>query len=562
MSKNILIGVAWPYVNGELHIGHLAGYLLPADIFARFHRFLGNNVLMVSGSDCYGTPITIEADKKGVSPEIIVREYHEKNVNLFNELGISFDLYTKTSTDNHKSVTQAVFLGMMKKNLIFKNFAKQYYSRTDKRFLPDRYVEGVCPHCNYDGARSDQCDNCGKVLNQGELKNPKSKLSNTEVELRDSEHYFIDWPKLEPFLKNYFKKRKKNWRTWIASETEGWLKRGLQPRAITRDLNWGIALPVADIPKNLRISDMENKRIYVWFDAVLGYLSASIEWAGSTTKNDSWKDWWYNNESEHYYFMGKDNLVFHALFLPGELYGYDESIHLPDVPVINQFLNLEGHKFSKSRGVIINSDYLSKTYGNDPVRFYLASIMPENHDTNFSWLEFVDTTNNVLIGTIGNFINRNLTLAKNAKMNHQKIEQDVETKIRRSLELAKNALLEQSFKKYLGIVVELADFGNKYLSKKEPWMNADDSAKFNTILSNSTMIVLGLQAMLNPLLPETYSKLQDLTGVNFNVWPSPEDIKQALDLIAISNVKPLFNKIDPEIIETEKEKLNIPPERV
>ncbi len=312
-KQNIFIGVAWPYVNGELHIGHLAGYLIPADIYARFHRYIGNNVLMVSGSDCHGTPITLEAEKKKISPKELVSLYHPKHKKLFNLYNLSFDVYTKTTTTNHKRVVQDLFIRLIKNGYIYKKETNQYFSLKENRFLPDRYVEGVCPYCKFPNARGDQCDNCGRVLEAGELIKPKSKLTGFPVGLNETEHYYFDLPKLEPFLRKYIAKNGPRWRKWVYEETLGWLKKGLRPRSISRDINWGVEIPVKSLPKNLQIKNAKDKRIYVWFEAVIGYLSASIEWSRTTEK---WRNFWYSNGFiTHYYFMGKDNLVFHTLFL-------------------------------------------------------------------------------------------------------------------------------------------------------------------------------------------------------------------------------------------------------
>ncbi|MEX2436633.1 MAG: class I tRNA ligase family protein, partial [Candidatus Paceibacterota bacterium] len=272
-SKKIFIGVAWPYVNGDLHVGHLAGYLLPADIFARFHRLRGNNVLMVSGSDCYGTPITIEAEKRGLSPEQIVEEYHPKHLDLFEKAGITFDLFTRTNTENHNKISQDFFLKFLEKGYIFKDKSNQYYDEKEERFLPDRYIEGECLHCDFKEARSDQCDSCGRVLEQGELKNPTSKLSGNEAILKESEHYFFDLKKLQPFIDKYFSDKSSEWKDWVKNETEQWLKRGLNPRSFSRDLEWGVPFPIDKIPEEKRIENIENKRFYVWWEAVIGYFS-------------------------------------------------------------------------------------------------------------------------------------------------------------------------------------------------------------------------------------------------------------------------------------------------
>lgn len=557
--KKIFIGVAWPYVNGDLHIGHLAGYLLPADIFARFHRFLGNDVLMVSGSDCYGTPITIEADKRKKRPEDIVNEYHPRNLSLFKEAGISFDLYTKTTTENHKEITQNFFLEFMKKGLTKRGWSKQYYSPRDKRFLPDRYVEGMCPYCKNEEARSDQCDICGNLLEQGELIEPKSKLSGSALELKDTEHYFLDWPRLEPFLRDYIKTRSPAWREWVRNETKGWLNKGLKARAITRDLDWGIELPIERIPEEDRIEGIKHKKIYVWFEAVIGYLSASVEWAKTEGKEAAFRNFWYAADAEHYYFMGKDNLIFHTLFWPGELHGYNKNLHLPDVPVINQFLNLEGKKFSKSKGVSIDSSYIIRAYGADAVRFYLTSIMPEAADSNFSWTEFVYKTNSVLIGNLGNFINRTLTLAKETRLEKKFIEKSVEKKVEERMEKAKEALHKTKFKEYLEQTLALSDFGNKYFSKAEPWKNRnhDATSSFKKVMTNCVYLTLALQVLIKPLLPEAAKKLEKLTGVAFKIWPNPEAIQASIGEAQIEKTIPLFPKIDPLRVERELAKLPI-----
>ncbi len=563
MSKNqkkkIFIGVAWPYVNGDLHIGHLAGYLLPADIFARFHSFRGNDVLMASGSDCFGTPITIEAEKLGISPKEVVNKYHSQIVKLFEKTGISFSengIYTKTTTDNHREVVQDFFIRLLEKGYIFKDKTGQYYSEEDKRFLPDRYVEGKCPHCGYEGARSDQCDSCGIILNVGELINPKSKLSGGEIEIRKTEHYFLDWQKLQSFLEGYVKKNGKRWRPWVLGETEGWLKKGLKPRAITRDLDWGIEIPVDRIPKDLKIEGVEHKRIYVWFENIIGYLSASIEWSEKSGKD--WKDWWYDAESEHVYFMGKDNLVFHTLFWPGELHIYDDKVHLPDYPVINQFLNLEGKKFSKSRGVTIDSGQIVDDYGLDAVRFYLTFIAPQNTDANFSWEEFVNVNNGILIASLGNFINRTLTLAKDSDFSKVKLDSELLEKVRKTVKDAVGYLEKAEFREYVHkSILYLSGEGNSYLGLKEPWLDKNKQ-DFIDVVGNALFIVFALFLITKPLLPELNEKLEKILNVKFDRWPEDEieELKNLFSKVKIGKVKPLFKKIDESRVDIERKKIN------
>ena len=561
MSKKFFIGVAWPYVNGDLHIGHLAGYLLPADIFARFQRLIGNDVLMVSGSDCYGTPITVEADKRGITPEELVNEYHPKDVALFELYHISYDLYTKTTTPNNAKVVQDEFVALVKNGYIYKDKTFQYYSDEEKRFLPDRYVEGTCPNCGYTEARSDQCDKCGKVLESGELKNPVSKLTKKLVAMKETENYFLDWPKLQPFLEKYIAEKGPQWRTWEFEEAKGWLKRGLRPRAITRDMTWGVPIPVDELSIEYRISNIESKRIYVWFEAVTGYLSASKEWALKNDQADLWKDWWYNEKSVHYYFMGKDNLVFHTLFWQGQLHGYDEKLHLPDVPIINNFLNLEGEKFSKSRGVTIDSLYIAETYGVDPVRFYLTYIMPENSDANFAWGDFVDFNNSILIGKFGNFINRVLKLAeKTALTTNFVLDKKLTVSIVRTFETTYSHLEKCELKLYAQSIIELSEAGNKYVAEKEPWRLKKDSEEYKAIISNALLVVLALLLITRPLIPVSNRKLKSMLGVDFEKWDRKVDVEDLIKKLAeikITEPKPLFAKIDPEIIDKERTKIKI-----
>jgi len=555
-AELVFIGVAWPYVNGDIHPGHIAGNFLPADIFARFHRFLGNEVLMVSGSDCYGTPITIEADKRGKTPEQIVAEYHPNHLELFKQYGIFFDLYTQTTTKNHNETTQELLLNLARNGYLLKKKTKQYFSPDENKFLPDRYVEGTCSFCGYSEARGDQCDQCGRVLDFSELKNPVSKTTRKQVTLKETEHLFLDWPKLQDFLESYVKRHRRDWKEWIYNEAEGWLKKGLKPRAITRDINWGIEIPNSELPRELQLENAESKRIYVWFEAVIGYLSAAKEWG------QNWQDYWFPKDKETvtmYNFMGKDNVVFHALFWPGQIFGsYHSEVKLPDVISANQFLNLEGKKFSKSRGVTIDSIYLAKTYGTDPVRFYLTYIMPENNDADFAWGDFVEVTNSILIGKIGNFINRVLTLGKKAEGQFPvQISEAVFETIVEKLEQGKKLLSECRFKEFAQVVIDLAVFGNVYVDQHKPWMVDKTSPEYKQQMDDCLALVLGLLVLLKPLLPGTTEALEKLIGVKFATWPelNLELFTQKVASIKIGEVKPLFVKLDPEIAEVEKQKI-------
>ncbi len=553
MKKKILVAVAWPYVNGDLHIGHLAGYLLPADIFARYNRLVGNDVLMVSGSDCFGTPITVEADKRKVAPEIIVNEYHQKDVELFFDvLGLTYDMYTLTNNPDHIQVTQDFFVKFLETGLLFIDTQQQYYSPTENRFLPDRYVVGECPYCGFKDARSDQCDNCGKLIAQGELINAISNLSKEPVVLKDTQHYFIDWPKLQTMLRSYVDSVGKNWKEWVFQETVGWLDEGLKPRAITRDLDWGVPIPVDRIPADKLIEGAEHKRIYVWFDAVIGYLSASISWAKKN--NQDWKKFWYDGDIHHYYFMGKDNLVFHTLFWPGQLMAYDHKLHLPDVTSINMFLNYEGKQFSKSRGWTLPIKDVVQKYGNDAVRFYLTLIMPESRDSSFAWTDFSEKNNGVLVATLGNFIHRVLSIAKGLPLTGEfREDSKVQAAITSAYQNCRLYLDKCEFRNYLNEVLALAALGNNFVDTFKVWeLKKTDPEKFRLSILNLSLMILAIRDLMSPIMPDASNRLSEsLSLESVKSWPKVgEEIDQLKitlhNSVLTTELKPLFSKIDLE----------------
>jgi methionyl-tRNA synthetase len=389
MPDNILIAIAWPYSNAEIHVGNITGSHLPGDIVARYHRLKGDNVLMVSGTDSHGTPVVIAADKEGKPVEEVHKRYHQGFLELFQSAGISYDLFTTTHTENHFKVSQSIFLALKKNGFLFKQFSKQWYSPTANKFLPDRYVEGTCYICGYEGARSDQCDNCGNVLEPEKLINPRAKTGDGALELRDTEHYYLDLSKLEPEVKAFLRERTPYWRETVLGESLRKIEsEGLKPRSITRDLDWGIPVPVDE-------KGWEDKKLYVWFEAVIGYLSAAIEWSQLAARKDAWLKWWANPQARQYYFIGKDNIFFHTSMWPAELMGVGEQfmeifaeeqnikLNLPyDVPA-NQFMNLEGKKISGSRNwAVWGRDFLTR-YDPDALRYYLTVNMPENKDSDW-----------------------------------------------------------------------------------------------------------------------------------------------------------------------------------
>jgi methionyl-tRNA synthetase len=546
-SKKVLVGVAWPYVNGNIHFGHLAGYLIPADIFARFQRFIGNDVMMVSGSDCFGTPVTVEADKRGTTPNVIVEEYHPKHEALFKALNLSFDIYTKTDNPVHKEIVQDLFITLLEKKLLYKDTSEQYYSETEKRFLPDRYVEGTCPHCNDTEARSDQCDNCGNVLAQGELINPLSKLTKSPVTMKETEHYFFDWPQLEKFLGSYLAQYGPTWRPWIYNESKRWLENGLKPRAITRDLDWGVEIPTDRIPADQAIKGHEHKRIYVWFEAVIGYLSASIKLSRDRGTNDHWQEFWHNPDAKHFYFMGKDNLVFHTIFWPGQLHAYDEKLHVPDFPAVNQFLTLNNEAFSKSFGVTLDPKKILEDFDVDLVRLYLCLIMPENHDSDFTWVDFITKVNNVIISNLGNFLFRTMKLSEGLDIASATPDEIVVTEVQKALEETHTLLNGCNFKRYSERMLELSAFGNKYLSDTTPWtVKKTDQARYQSIMHSAALISLALTTMLSPITPATVEKLNSMLGISISEWPRYDSLALMVDKIHITNPEPLFKKIEAD----------------
>lgn len=542
MKKKIYIGVAWPYANGSLHLGHIAGCYLPADIFARFNRMIGNDVLMVSGSDEHGTPITITADKEKTTPQKIVDKFNKEHTENMKQMGISFDLFTRTTTKNHENVVQDIFLTLYKKGYIYKKKVESFYCNNCKRHLPDRYIEGTCPYCGNKEARGDQCDECGKLLDPQELKNVKCKVCGATPEIQVSEHLFFALSKFEKKLLNWMKD-KKHWKTSVLKFTQNWLKNGLKDRAITRDIEWGIKVPV---------EGFEDKRIYVWFDAVSGYLSASKEWAEKTGDPNKWREWWYNKKAKHYYFLAKDNIPFHTIIWPSMLMGYDEEIQLPyDIPA-NEYLRLKGEQFSKSRGIAVWVPDIVKKLDVDAVRYYLSINMPENKDTDWVWEDFVAKNNDELVGTYGNFVHRVITftsknygvIPKPGKLDDT--DKKVLDKIKETSDEIRNSIANCSFKKGLRAAMNLAKFGNVYFDKKEPWnLIKKDKEKCGTVLYICLKIVKALAVFTAPYLPFSSEQVWKMLGYNESIHTIKWD--QAFEELKISATlekpKPLFRKL-------------------
>jgi len=551
MSERILVAVAWPYADGPLHLGHIAGAYLPADIFARYHRIKGNEVLMVSGSDQHGTPITIKADEEGKTPAEITAKYHQGFLESWRRFGISFDLFTTTGTANHAEVAQDIFLTLLDKGYIYKSSVSQPYCPHCQRFLPDRYIEGTCPHCNFSGTRGDQCDGCGKPLNPAELINPYCRLCGTTPQFKDSEHFFL---KLSAFQKELseWAGEQGQWRPNVYALTQRYLKEGLRDRAITRDIEWGVAVPV---------SGFENKRIYVWFEAVIGYLSATKEWAKSKGNEEGWRPFWEEG-AKSYYFIGKDNIPFHTLIWPAMLMGYG-GLNLPyDVPA-NEFLTIEGKKLSTSRHwAVWLPDYLSR-YEPDPLRYLLSINMPETGDTDFSWREFVRRNNDELVATYGNLVNRVLTFVYRnfdgcvpTPGELDKPSQALIDKTEDTLKGMDGLLAACHFKQAIMLAMELAHTTNRYLDEKSPWkiIKEDKQAAADSLYA-ALYAISCLRTALYPFLPFSSQKLHEYLGFEGDVqddgWklhPPPAGQK-------LLEPKPLFTKLDDKLIEEETKRL-------
>lgn len=586
MTKKILISVAWPYVNGDLHVGHLAGYLIPADIMARFQRLYGNDVLMVSGSDCYGTPITVQADKEKKTPQEVVDEYHKKDLALFKKYNLSYNLYTKTATSEHGEIVQEEFLELLKNGFIIKKKENQYYSKTEDQFLPDRYVEGECPHCHAKEQRSDQCENCGRMIEMGAIINPYSKLTKSPVTMKETEHYYIDLSSLNKDIERYIESKKGIWKNWVFQEALGWSKEGLKPRAITRDLDWGVEIPHDRISEDMRLERPEGKKFYVWFDAVTGYYSASKIWSkiakGELTQEDiifnkfenqsiDWEEWWNkekNSKAFHYYFMGQDNVVFHTIMWPAQLIGAfgKDNIHTPDNVAANKFMNYEGKKFSKSRGWIIDSNEIADEYGVDAVRYYVAANLPENKEGNFTWEEFHAAINNELVANLGNLINRTLVFATKSfggkiagKL--EDVDLEIKSKIEEIFRTSAENIDKARIVEGLRNIMELSAFGNKYFNDKKIWeVIKKDEDEARKIMFNLLQIISALRFMISPFMPTSADKLSKMIGSEEIINVVGEDNwKFALnEEFSIQEVETLFKKVDPEV---QKSKIKSPEDQ-
>ncbi|MCS5655239.1 MAG: methionine--tRNA ligase [Dehalococcoidia bacterium] len=553
--ERIFVAVAWPYANGPLHLGHIAGCYLSADIFARYHRFKGNEVLMVSGSDTHGTPITIRADEEGITPQEVVERYHAMFLEAWQKLGITFDLFTHTNTDNHEEVVHRVFKSLLEKGYIYTgNMLLAYCAQCD-RYLPDRYVEGTCPHCGNLRARGDQCDACGRTLDPQELVDPRCSICGATPEFRESEHFFLKLSAFEKPLLEWVEKQD-HWRNNVKNFTRQFLRDGLKDRAISRDLSWGVPLPV---------NGYESKRIYVWFEAVIGYLSAAVEWAGQTGGN--WEDFWKDPATKSYYFIGKDNIPFHSIIWPAIILAYDEGLNLPyDVPA-NEFLSLENQKFSTSQNwAVWVPDYLER-YDPDPLRYLLSINMPESGDANFSWSEFVRRNNEELVATYGNLVNRVLSFTYRnfdgkvpGVQSLDEVDQGLLRAARETMDSVDENLYHCRFKAAIGQAFGLAQEANRYLDTKAPWKTIkEDRDQAGASLTVAMQAINCLKTILYPFMPFSSQKVHEFLGFDGPVEEGSWDFEISVAAIkagaSLREPSPLYTKLDPEIIGDEVQKL-------
>jgi methionyl-tRNA synthetase len=590
--RTILSAPAWPYANGPRHIGHVSGFALPCDMFSRYQRMAGNRVLMVSGTDEHGTPIQVQADAEGVSARELADRYNRVIVDDLTSLGMTYDLFTRTTTLNHYAVTQEIFARLLENGYIFPKTTLGAISPSTGRTLPDRYIEGTCPICGYPSARGDQCDNCGNQLDPADLINPRSKINGETPVFRETEHYFLDLPAFAEVLGTWLQAKAGHWRPNVLKFSLNLLD-DLQPRAITRDLDWGVPVPLDGW------RDRPDKRIYVWFDAVIGYLSASIEWARRSGDPDAWRAWWNEPDAEAYYFMGKDNIVFHSEIWPAMLLGYSGlgarggqpgplgTLNLPTEVVSSEYLTMEGRKFSSSRAVVIYVRDFLERYDVDALRYYVAVAGPETQDTDFTWSEFVRRNNDELVATWGNLVNRAVSFAARnigsipAAGPLTDLDSELLARSRQAFGTAGEHLSASRFKFAINEAMRTVAEANKYFSEQAPWkLRESDPDRMRTVLHVALQLVDDAKTLLTPFLPRSSQQVHELLG-GTGTWsdmPRVEEVDEAggpsypvitgtydgaarwasVPLRAgtpLAAPKPLFTKLDTSVVDSELARL-------
>jgi methionyl-tRNA synthetase len=591
-SRPILCAPAWPYANGPRHIGHVSGFALPCDMFARYQRMAGNRVLMVSGTDEHGTPIQVQADAEGVSTRELVDRYNRVIAEDLVSLDMSYDLFTRTTTANHYAVVQDIFTGLYDNGYIFPRTTVGAISPSTGRTLPDRYLEGTCPICGYDSARGDQCDNCGNQLDPADLISPRSRINGETPVFAETEQFFLDLPAFTDALGTWLQSKAGQWRPNVLKFSLNLLA-DLQPRAITRDLDWGVPIPLDGW------RDRPDKRIYVWFDAVIGYLSASIEWAARSGQPDAWREWWQSPDAQSYYFMGKDNIVFHSEIWPAMLLGYSGqgardgkpgalgALDLPSEVVSSEYLTMEGRKFSSSRSVVIYVRDLLARYNVDALRYYVAVAGPENQDTDFTWSEFIRRNNDELVANWGNLVNRCVSFAARniGSIPEPGALTDADAAIlehsRAAFGRVGESLSRSRFKAAVSETMRTLAEANKYLSDQAPWkLRESDPERMRTILHVALQLVNDGKTLLTPFLPESSQRVYEMLGGR-GTWsgmPRIEEVSEdggpdypvvtgdyrtdatwASEPIRpgtpLTTPVPLFTKLDPSVVDEELARL-------
>ncbi len=546
--EKILVTGALPYANGRLHIGHVAGAYLPADIYVRFLRLTGKEVLFICGTDEHGAPISIKAESEGVQPRDIVDRYHKSIQDSFNGLNIIFNNFSGTARQNHHKLSQEFFLNLLEAGYINVHTNAQMYCEHDKRFLPDRYVEGICPDCGAKGARGDQCDTCGKLVDSVKLIEPKCKICNNTPVVKDTTHWFLNLPKFETKLRDWIE-TKTNWKDNVHRFIMSWLEEGLIERAITRDIDWGVPVP---------LENAEGKVLYVWFDAPIGYISSTIEWAEKTGQPDKWKEYWLNPETKMYHFIGKDNIPFHTIIWPALLMGQKEKYILPEDVPANEYLNLEGDKISTSKDYAIWVDDYLKLFDGEWLRYVLACNAPENKDSDFTWKDFQGRVNNELANILGNLANRVFAFTKKSFTNQIPIvpnlsecSQTVLKEVQEKTDEIKESYQNFRVRKAVKIIMDIARLGNKYFDETKPWVEIKaETEKAAETIYICAEILRKVSVLLSPIMPDTMNVLRKMMNLpEVTGW---DELNLSYSYIEeLGDFQPLFKKIEDSLIEEQ-----------
>jgi methionyl-tRNA synthetase len=562
--KRYTVTSALPYANGPVHIGHLAGVYIPADIYVRYLRLKGEDVLFIGGSDEHGVPITIKAKQEGVTPQQIVDKYHGIIKKSFEEFGISFDIYSRTSNKMHHETAAEFFTTLYNKGEFIVKTSEQLYDEENKQFLADRYVTGTCPHCNNDKAYGDQCEKCGSSLNATDLINPRSALSGNVPVMKETKHWYLPLDKYEGWLRKWILEDHKEWKTNVYGQCKSWLDQGLQPRAVTRDLDWGVKVP---------LKEAEGKVLYVWFDAPIGYISATKEWAEEKSKQLSvgsrqtpnWELYWKDKDTKLVHFIGKDNIVFHCIVFPSMLHA-EGSYILPDNVPANEFLNLEGDKISTSRNwAVWLHEYLQEFPDKqDVLRYTLTANAPETKDNDFTWKDFQLKNNSELVAILGNFVNRAMVLTQKyfngvvpAITELTETDKQVISEIAAFPGKISSSLENYRFREALGELMNLARLGNKYLAESEPWkIFTTQPERVKTILNISLQICANLAIVSSPFLPFSSEKIKKILQFDFTSWSDAGKMNLLKEGAILGNPTLLFEKIEDDAITAQVEKLN------